>query len=310
MFGSAVLDTAIGLLLVFFTISTVCSNIYTLIARMINARGKLLNRTLETLLGSDLYEEILTHPMIGETKLKNMQLLGFDIQYERLPEWIDPAQFSIVLADICMKAKHVSDITRVLPARLSEPVEYFVQQLKEGRRTYEELTHDIEHWYNNTMSQLTDIFKRYSQLFIAVIAFIITLVFNINTVVIADTLWRSPTLRDAVVEAANAQVTATNASGTETTLPPGTTVAQVVEEDISNLTVLNIPIGWTPDELATVGLPAEMAMSENRSGEAPSLFVMVIGWALTVGAAMFGAPFWFDLLNKVVSLRGSSQKSS
>ncbi len=309
MFGSAVLDTAIGLLLVFFTVSTVCSNIYTLIARMINARGKLLNNTLQRLLGEHLLEEILTHPMIGETKLKNMRLLGFDIQYERNPEWIDPTQFSIVLADICMKAKNVSDITRVLPARLSDPVEYFVQQLQEGRRTYEELTHDIEHWYNNTMNQLTDIFKRYSQLFIAVIALVITLLFNINTLVITDTLWQSPTLRDAVVEAANAQVVVSN-QNPDAELPPDASIAQVVEEDLSNLTVLNIPIGWTPDELGQLGLPDELAMAENRSSGAPSVFIMIIGWGITIGAAMFGAPFWFDLLNKVVSLRGSRDNKS
>lgn len=309
MFGSAVLDTAIGLLLVFFSMSTVCSNIYTLIARSINSRGKLLNRTLEKLLGEDLYEDVLKHPMIGEAKLKNVKMLGFDLQYERKPEWIDPKQFSIVLADIIVRAKNVSDITRILPARLSEPVEYFVMQLQEGHRTYEELISDIESWYNNTMHQLSEIFRQYSQLFIAVIAFFVTILFNINSIVITDTLWRSPTLREAVVQAAGTETAVTTTGELQTELAPDASISSVVEEELSQLTILNIPIGWTADELANFGLPDELAMAENRPGNAPSIPVMLIGWIITIGATMFGAPFWFDLLKQVVSLRGNRKDS-
>jgi hypothetical protein len=35
---------------------------------------------------------------------------------------------------------------------------------------------------------------------------------------------------------------------------------------------------------------------------------MVVGWAVTALSALFGAPFWFDNLQKLVNLRGTGQK--
>ena len=32
---------------------------------------------------------------------------------------------------------------------------------------------------------------------------------------------------------------------------------------------------------------------------------MIVGWLLTVAAISLGAPFWFDLLGKIVHLRAS-----
>jgi hypothetical protein len=36
-----------------------------------------------------------------------------------------------------------------------------------------------------------------------------------------------------------------------------------------------------------------------------SWFVQMMGWAVTATAALFGAPFWFDLLQRLVQLRGT-----
>jgi len=32
---------------------------------------------------------------------------------------------------------------------------------------------------------------------------------------------------------------------------------------------------------------------------------MILGWLITALAISLGAPFWFDLLNKLMTLRGS-----
>lgn len=302
MFGSAVLDTAIGLLFVFFAVSTVCSNIYTIISRMLNTRGKLLQSTLERVLGPEYYKEILQNPIIGASQLKNLNLFGFKIDVEREPDWIDPKQFSRVMGDLCVKMSDVTDYTRVVSGDLTETVEHFIDQVRRGARTYDELLADIESWYNNTMYQLTDLFKQHSQLFIATIATVIVLVFNINAIVITDALWRGPTLRSAVVEAANAQVSVINEQG-GVVVEDDATITATIEQEIGDLAALDIPIGWTADELDNFGLPTDLAMRDNPATDDPSAFNMLVGWIITIGAAMFGAPFWFDLLKKVISLR-------
>src|SRR5262249_40537927 len=52
----------------------------------------------------------------------------------------------------------------------------------------------------------------------------------------------------------------------------------------------SLPIGWTDDAKAQFYAP----------GCAWLLFIA--GWFLTALAASLGAPFWFDLLNKTLSL--------
>lgn len=94
---------------------------------------------------------------------------------------------------------------------------------------------------------------------------------------------------------------------------------------------LGLPIGWAcPDDAAvggadlaaTVGGPAWCTMPPGFSGRrwlslswlganAGELLVMlvsmVIGWGITAAATSLGAPFWFDMLKRVVSVRSSGK---
>lgn len=60
------------------------------------------------------------------------------------------------------------------------------------------------------------------------------------------------------------------------------------QQALANLAIL--PVGWT---------------------SAPAFSpVTVMGWFLTALSALFGAPFWFDLLQRLVNLRGAGAKPS
>jgi len=70
------------------------------------------------------------------------------------------------------------------------------------------------------------------------------------------------------------------AAGISATAPPA---------DISWKQFMSLPIGWTVDTPAL----------------SPSQFA---GWLVTASATLFGAPFWFDLLQTLVRLRGTGNK--
>ena len=56
--------------------------------------------------------------------------------------------------------------------------------------------------------------------------------------------------------------------------------------------LMTLPIGWQ-------SFPATV----------DSAFAMqVAGWLLTASTALFGAPFWFDLLQRTVQIRGTGEK--
>jgi hypothetical protein len=62
---------------------------------------------------------------------------------------------------------------------------------------------------------------------------------------------------------------------------------------------LGLPIGWSHVRLSSAGKPA--------TGWDVLKFIVIslLGWLMTGVAATLGAPFWFDVLNKVMVIRST-----
>jgi hypothetical protein len=60
---------------------------------------------------------------------------------------------------------------------------------------------------------------------------------------------------------------------------------------LQKLQELDVPIGWTQTKVYKL---ATLSGLET-----------VTGWLITAVATLFGAPFWFDALERVVRLKGS-----
>jgi len=65
---------------------------------------------------------------------------------------------------------------------------------------------------------------------------------------------------------------------------------------------LNLPFGWNTAYFKTLFPPGDFW--DGLLG----ILAKITGLAATVFAMMMGAPFWFDLLNKVSNLRGTGNK--
>jgi hypothetical protein len=70
-----------------------------------------------------------------------------------------------------------------------------------------------------------------------------------------------------------------------------------VASALDNLQQLQLPLGWAP-KTAT----SDPRRIPSQRGE---WIAKVVGLLITAAALTFGAPFWFDLLKKIVSLRSS-----
>ncbi|NDJ84453.1 MAG: hypothetical protein GYB66_01075 [Chloroflexi bacterium] len=304
MFGSIALDVAIGLIFVFFVMSSITSTAYSLISNIRNTRGKLLAESLKLLLDGGIYEQVMHHPLIRRANLKAKRLgmqFGIQLDYDEKPPYIDPETFSKVLADLMVKAKSTTDPTKVLLGDLDESLRPLFENLNPlNNESVEELVDDIRDWYNNAMNSLTKIFKEYTRMWLLSIATVATIFFNVNALVIAEALWQGPTLRDAVVEAADQRVSQENIGADEAGEARDNPVA-IFQDDLA---ALSLPVGWTEQELDNIGL-GSLAQIDAPERETPNLFVYIVGWILTISAASFGAPFWFDLLNKLVNLRAA-----
>jgi hypothetical protein len=152
-----------------------------------------------------------------------------------------------------------------------------------------------EQWFDHAMDRVSGWYKRQTQLIVLGLALVVCFGSNADTFVIANTLFTDDAARQALVAQAVAQVqegldprTLTGGGG------PGLMGAQ----DRNEVAGYGIPLGWTVRDLPET---------------IPGWVARVSGLFLTSVAVALGAPFWFDLLNKLVSLRGaggSPQKST
>jgi hypothetical protein len=159
-----------------------------------------------------------------------------------------------------------------------------------------EFRKSLETWFDDSMQRVTGWYKRKTQVIILCLALPICFCLNVDTLAIASSLYTDPSLREAVVANAEAYVAnaaSENATAASTNATLETTYNKVHDE----LTGLNLPIGWTTD---------------TTDPRHPATFW---GWLLKIGgilitafAVSMGAPFWFDLLNKLVNLRAAGNK--
>ena len=176
---------------------------------------------------------------------------------------------------------------------------------------------NVEQWFDDSMDRVSGVFKRYSQWMALVIGFLIALGLNVDSVDLTLYLWREPTVRQALAENA-AQF---NLSQQDLEANPEEALQNFRNEFVG----LNLPIGWGftrvstssfyddqcqlfPREGQAFGLPvigSNLCITPPNSNNQANLGLKVLGILLTALAARQGAPFWFDILKRVVNLRGT-----
>jgi hypothetical protein len=149
------------------------------------------------------------------------------------------------------------------------------------------------------------------------IGVVIAMILNVDSVDLTLYLWREPSVRQALAE---------NAATFE--LPQEELEANPEEalQNFRNQFVgLSLPIGWGftrvpssafsddncqlfPGEGQSFGIPvigSNLCITPPNANNQANLGIKVLGILLTALAARQGAPFWFDVLKRVVNLRGT-----
>jgi len=150
----------------------------------------------------------------------------------------------------------------------------------------------LQSWFDDSMERLAGTFKRKTQLFISGLALLVAGLLNVDTLEIATRLQNDGALRDGLVAQAR-QAVAQNAPGSDTA--SGSQSRAVNPDAIKwqqQLGKIRLPIGWGTDDTET-GLPESFG----------DWWRKVAGILITAVALSLGAPFWFDLLGKLVNLR-------
>jgi hypothetical protein len=83
------------------------------------------------------------------------------------------------------------------------------------------------------------------------------------------------------------------------TEPDAVKAAVQLQQAQAQLSALRLPVGWNFDTQATIGAVPD----PRRAPQGWQWLGKIAGLLFTVLAVSMGAPFWFDILNKVVNAR-------
>jgi hypothetical protein len=138
------------------------------------------------------------------------------------------------------------------------------------------------------MDRVSGWYKRSTSWIIFWIGLAVSLALNVNTITVADYLYRNDSARQALVARAQTAVADT------------AFLQRSYQEARATLDSATLPLGWSK------GWGAPRPLRERPRFEIWfDVVAPVLGIVLTAVAATFGAPFWFDLLNKVMVVRST-----
>jgi hypothetical protein len=289
LFNSTTLDVILGLVFVYLLLAIMCTTINEWLAGVLNTRSinlasgvrQLLDKQAEVKDGNEdaFLQMFYAHPLISG--MCRPGKTGTDAH----PVYIPSRTFATAVMDIAtpntigaitfadlesgLKAWPDGDVKRALLALIQNAHGDLGQAQK-----------NIEAWFDDSMDRVSGWYKRKTQVVTVVIAVVLTVCANADTIAIVRNLWKNPTERALLVQQAQ------NRAGQ----PNGGTAA-VSNNDID--TALGGVLGWGKDSLDLT---------------AGDWIQRVLGWLLTMVAVSLGAPFWFDILNKLVNIRNAGNK--
>src|SRR6266496_1996124 len=303
IFGSSVLDVAIGLVFVYLLLAILCTSANEILSAITKSRAFMLKKALAQLLDNQatsdsrdqseaFLKEFYKHPLVTGMMRDN-----------RFPAYLPSRTFSTVVTDILINGRAGPIDIQVL--------ENGIATMPDGdvKRVLTALIHTagddaegaqfaIEGWFEDTMDRVSGWYKRRTQVWTVVVAILITVMANADTVHIARRLWRDPVLRAAVLEEAKNRAQKPR---------PSVTVEYPDPDDPTNPTVTsNEGNTVSPEENALLGqmMGWQGSLSDNSARD---WFERIFGWLVTVLAISLGAPFWFDILNKFVNIRSAGK---
>jgi hypothetical protein len=157
----------------------------------------------------------------------------------------------------------------------------------------------VSTWFNDVMDHASGWYKRNTQKILFGIAAVLCLSNNVDTVDLVRHLSADPALRASAVAAAQKAVE-----------KGGDSAPQLSTGELKTLLdESRLPLWWTWDSLSIFSAGETSRGAARGQSELyflPRLvkvFLKALGLAISMLAVSMGAPFWFDMLNKLVNVR-------
>ena len=337
MFDSVALNVVISLVFIYLLYSLLATIIQEAISVRLNIRARILRKGIRRMLDDGSVTNKLSIPFYQHPLIK---YLG-ENKFHSKPSYLSAQNFSKVVIDL-LRGKNVAAgenfaplIQNALTLRKEQwtnttinqdTLDYLNSIWADSQGDVEKFKVLLEKWFDDTMERASGWYKKQIQLILFLIGFCLAIIFNIDSVAITQKLSSNPKLAKQLSDNAAAYAqshktlieevgTVSSGQSSNTSTVTNTVVDTnslnatkkrserlldsatiLIQTDIQNINQL-LGLGWKckcPDSAKKI------CIGENLQPWC------IIGWLVTALAISLGAPFWFDLLNKLMKLRASN----
>jgi len=270
MLGSTVLEVAIGLTFCYGTVALIVSTLQEALAAAFRLRANTLLAGVKSMLNDSRFDglarAVYQHPLVNP-HADGTQPSERDMRTR--PSYIEPAHFAIALVDSLWKVPgDFAQLGNAIETIPDPQVRQVMRGLYGRARDLQQFQDMLAGWFDNAMARMSGAYKRRQMLISLLLALLLAILFNIDSIHLFRTLWQQPALAAHLHDA------------------PGALDPAVFDA------LMALPIGWT--RFPPVA-NADFALQ-------------VAGWIVTASTALFGAPFWFDLMQRVVRMRSTGTR--
>jgi hypothetical protein len=270
MFGSQALDTALGLVLLLFVLATAASTLLELANRLTRKRARNLEAALGHLLGGTGGSGAQATAALAQLRRTSVYGAATAASGGQPPAYLSAKSFADATLELADTVGQSAD--EVLPPELRDRLDVLLQESGDSLV----LRAGLERWFDEAMGRLSDWYRRQAAYLLGLIGFALAVLTNASVPDVAARLWNASVTRAAVVAAAQ---NAAQGRSAETLTEVARTTDRLAE--------IAIPLGW----------------AGGVQGGALWWVGHLLGWALTAVLVMVGAPFWFELLGRLVTFR-------
>jgi len=305
MSGFAILDLVIGLIFIYFLLSLACSAVQEIISSFLKLRPRILNEWVrDTFKKGGTGDAILEHKLIDGLTGKG-----------RMASYIPADKFAKVLLDIVHRQlsdkpytidtlQQAVTNTNLLDDDLKRNI---LQSIAEANGEIDKVRKDIEVWFDQAMQRVSGTYKKKAHVIILCISLVLTVLVNADSIDLARYLYENPAVRQSLADRASQIVNDSSyidlvneaKAAKYDSLHPWKNADEAVKQVNASVKELKtfkteldataLPVGWQKDVKY-------------------NWITKIFGLLVTALAVSLGAPFWFDMLNKLVNLRSVGKK--
>lgn len=319
--NSPILDIAIVLVFTYLLLSIMASSIYEVVITTLRARNKMLKDAINNLFFDVEWRNTISAQIINSPTIKVLKK-----SKDAFPAYIPANSFALAIIGLLRNENDVKLDINIIRNRLIDPNCIIKGEAKIALLNlldtcddnYVYFIKNLEHFFDDYMDRVSGWFKLKYQKIMFIISFLVAVFLNIDSIEIANRLWKDKNnlkLAADIVASQSSNITkdenskvvfvnnqAASSERIDTSTERGKQIADSlhIKNNVENvksaqyqLTQPGIPMGWTEGNL-----PKTLN----------DWIIKLMGWIITTGAVYMGAPFWFDLLSKLVNLRGTGKK--